>query len=829
MLNTKKSNYFTAVSLLALACVAPSFAMANDETTVAAATTELAPVESAVIVTGTRTSGVKAVDSASPIVVLDTKALAKVGQPDLMQALAQNTPSFTVQAFGSDTANLTVTAKLRGVSPNHALILVDGKRRHTTANLAVLGGAYQGAATTDWSFIPMASVGRVEILQDGAAAQYGSDAIAGVINIITKKKGDGGLLNISGGQYMDGGGQTGAVSLNMGFTPIEKAYMNLTLESKWHDYSNRGDLDPRVYATNSDGSLKYPNLQYADEYPYLNHVIGDAQYRLNVAMLSAGYDVSDDLKFYTNMSYGHKYASAYENWRTPDRVVTSTGAYVFPFGFQPREVLYEDDYQFTFGSQFKAMGWDFDVSTSAGRDDEEIYTRDSANISFYTDFGWTPSNFYDGSLITTQQATTIDADRSFEVGLASPLNVAWGLEYRNESYEIKSGDAASYYKTGAQSFPGYPTSANGKHSRNNKAVYVDFAVNPVAKLSTDFALRYEDFSDFGEATVGKLTGRYDFTDAFALRGTVSTGFRAPTLAEEFYTSTNVSPDEYDVQVQPNSNAAKLIGIPNGLKPEKSTNLSFGTVLKPFDSNVIITADAYYIKLKDRIVGSDTLYAIDSGVVVSPTLKSVIDATGIVIDYSGLDYLGINVFGNGVDTTTKGIDILATTSTDLDKFGKIDWTFSANYNKTEVDKVHSFPGIPGMELFSKETISYLETATPKYKFILGGLWTYGKLQTNVKVSYYGDSQYDVNYAGQWWEIKPGAKAIVDLDLSYNLTDNVTLSVGANNLFNEYPDEQPAGYRAIRYARKSSGYVTHYPTNSPYGINGGYYYSKLSVKF
>src|SRR4051812_47952848 len=253
---------------------------------------EAAPAASdkvdAVIVTGTRRSGLKAIDSASPIQVLDSGSLERTGQPDLIQAMAQNMPSFTAQAFGGDTANLTLSARLRGLSPNDTLVLVNGKRRHTTSNLAVLAGPFQGGAATDLNFIPVSAINHIEVLQDGAAAQYGTDAIAGVINIILKKDSSGGSLTTTGGAYIDQGGQTGDASFNIGFEPNDKSFINLTAEHKYHGHSDRSDIDPRV--VNAANLASMPNLTKADGYPYANKISGDAAYHISLLSLNAGYD-----------------------------------------------------------------------------------------------------------------------------------------------------------------------------------------------------------------------------------------------------------------------------------------------------------------------------------------------------------------------------------------------------------------------------------------------------------------------------------------------------------------------------------------------------------
>ena len=506
----------------------------------------------AVIVTGTRTTGLRAVDSPAPVTVLDSTALQRTGQGDLIQAIAQNVPSFNAQAFGGDTANLTLSARLRGLSPNHALILVNGKRRHGTANLAVLGGPYQGGASADLNFITLGAVDHIEVLQEGAAAQYGTDAIAGVINIILKNKDSGGSVTASAGKYFDGDGETADITMNVGFAPVEDAYVNLSFESRYHDYSFSGDVDPRLTNTtfniNSTSRLsRYPQVVNDPDYPYLNRIAGDAEYRLNVGSFNAGYKLGS-VEIYAFGTYGDKYASAYENYRVPNLVVGRDGSIPRPFGFSPREVINETDYAATAGLKGQTpTGWNFDVATTYGKDDVSIYVKDSLNRSLYIDTstpttpGTSPTDFYAGAFIFTQWTSQIDVSKEYDVGMAEPLNVAFGAEYRRETYEIKPGDPASRYKEGSQSYPGFQFTDAGKHRRKSYAVYGNVALSPSEPVKLDLAARYEHFSDFGDTFIVKGTGRYDFNEMFAIRGTASTGFRAPTLAEEYYSATNVGP------------------------------------------------------------------------------------------------------------------------------------------------------------------------------------------------------------------------------------------------------------------------------------------------
>ena len=801
----------------------------------------------AVIVTGTRTTGLRAVDSPAPITVLDSTALQRTGQGDLIQAIAQNVPSFNAQAFGGDTANLTLSAKLRGLSPNHALILVNGKRRHGTANLAVLGGPYQGGASADLNFITLGAVDHIEVLQEGAAAQYGTDAIAGVINIILKNKDSGGGVTVSAGKYFDGDGDTADITMNVGFAPIEDAYVNLSFESRYHGYSFRGVADPRVTNTtfniNSSSRLsRYPQIANDPRFPFLNRAPGDAEYRLNVGAFNMGWKVGDS-EIYAFGTYGDKYASAYENYRVPNLIVGKDGSIPRPNGFSPREVIYETDYSVTGGvSSDLGDGWKADVSATYARDEVSINTKNSFNRSLYIDTstlttpGFSPNDCHAGDINSTQKIGQLDMSKEFDVGMATPLTFAFGGEYRKEIYEIKPGDPASRYKEGSQSYPGFALTDAGKHDRKNYAVYGDLAVSPVEALKVDLAGRYEHFTDFGSTFVAKLTGRYDFNTQLAVRGTASTGFRAPTLAEEYYSATNVSPTSAFVQLPPNSPAAALVGV-NGLDPEKSRNFSVGFVAHP-GWGVTATLDLYQISIRDRVVGSGSLFG-SGGDVNLPAVLAAIKANGNVLDPTVVQ-TGINIFTNGLNTRSRGAELVLTTMTSLEDWGSIQWSLTGNYQKTKVTKIAANPPqLGGASLFDLTTIDNLETASPKYKVVGGALWTWNDLQVSLKETVYGPASRHDSRTG--CSIATGATSptcfvnkiktqiITDLEISYKILPTTKLSIGANNLFNAYPDKLNPAYVQTFIAGNSQGGAVQYPTFSSFGINGGYYYTKLTYSF
>ena len=786
---------------------------------------------SAVIVTGTRERGLRAEDSPAPIQVLGADMLEHSAQPDLIQALGQNLPSFVVQAFGFDTAGLTTSAKLRGLSANDTLVLINGKRRHGTANLAVDQGPFQGSAAADLNFIPIGAIDHIEVLQDGAAAQYGTDAIAGVINIILKSSAKGGTITANGGGYFDGGGASIDGSANVGFKPIDNSFVNLTLETKTHGHSDRGAIDPRLLdPANNTGPVSIPNVP---GYPYLNHISGDANSKTTLLAVNAGYDFTEDAELYLFGTFGHKAAQAFENYRLPSKLPT-----VYPAGFSPMETIGETDYALTVGYKDRFGAWNFDASSTFGQDDNGIGNVGGANPDLVNDFGFSPNTFHVGEFTATQWTNNIDVSREFNVGLKAPLNLAMGLEQRAEAYAIGAGDAASTYKGGAAAYPGFSSTDAGKHKRDNEAAYIDVALSPIDKLKVDLAARYEKFSDFGSTTVDKATLRYDFTPSFALRGTAASGFRAPTLAEEFYSATNVAPNSAFVQLPPNSAGARLVGV-NGLKPETSNSFSFGAVIKPAD-NMNLTLDIYQIEIHDRVVGSGQVYGTNvvpgtstnpcTTFVQSAAVNAAITANGNTLP-GGICQSGINIFTNAANTRNQGLDALFTMASKYQDIGTVDWSASLNINKVKVTKINQQPAQLTQALLDKTAISDLETSSPKYRLNLGGVLHAGTYTINLHENIYGPaSEYNTADGVSYFQTTVERAFLTDLEIADQLSKSWLVAVGANNLFNHYPTKYNSAYLASNIANgNGSQNVNQYPLFSPYGINGGYYYARASYQF
>ena len=803
-----------------------------------------------VIVTGTRQRSVKAVDSPAPVQVVSGEELTRTSStPDLTQTIASLVPSLDTTRFGGDLSNLTLQAALRSLSPNDTLILVNGKRRHTTSNIGIAAsGAFAGGAGVDLNFIPSNAIDHIEVLTDGAAAQYGSDAIAGVINIILKKGYEGGNFQASYGAYQDGGGDTNDVSGHIGFQPYDGAHLSFTAEYRDHAHTVRSN--PLEYVVNPTAPAgTYPsaglrpidaNVLNADGWPILNRIHGDASYQIKLATFDAGFELGEDIELYSFGTYGEKEASAIQNYRLPHiaaytNPATSQTSYQYPYGFSPLIETDEKDYGFTAGLKGVLATWNWDLSSTYGRDTNDFYTRNSSNPILFSQTGFSPTDFHDGSFTTKQWTNNLDLDRDFDVGLAGPLSVAFGAEYRRDDYVIGEGIPASYQLGGSAAFQGFSPLDAGSHSRNNTAAYINFAAKVIGGLRLDIAGRQEHFSDFGNKTVGKLTARYDFSPVFAVRGTVSNGFRAPTVAEGYYTKSSTSPTSTGVNLAPNSPAAALFGL-GDLQPETSTNYSLGVVFNPAPQ-FTSTLDVYQIELNDRIVNSGTLYYLLNGRVVSSLVGEAIALNGNQLNPT-LTTVSTNLFVNGVDSRTRGVDLVLDYLTDFDRFGRVDWSLKANYNKTTVLGVRATPpqlAAQGLTVLDPTAFSGLSGAQPNYNIHLGAQWARGPLSVNLReivhdttVAVNGDNGATTGGTVTYFTTRSGVIPITNIDIGYELLKSFKLTVGAENVFNRYPGKVNPGLVAA-YQKAGFPFAAGQYANGPLGINGGYYYFKGSYTF
>jgi iron complex outermembrane receptor protein len=767
--------------------------------------------QESIVVTGTRQAGVKARDSSTPIQVVNTEALENTGVANLSQELSLVVPSFSSPTYGQDTGALTTAAVLRGLSPNHVLVLVNGKRRNASANIFADPGPQQGSNPVDLDLIPADAIDHIEVLTDGAAAVYGSDAIAGVINIILKNADHGGSVTGSTGAYygspfnevhQGGDGFQIDTQGNTGVALGTSGFVNLTAEYRHHDNSNITGPDPRGAA----GGVP-PD-------PFQSRIDGDPESALENLEYNAGYNLGA-VEVYSFGTYSHKHAKAFENYRTETKAAgltsDTTGLVLpnpYPLGFEPAETITEDDYSLTLGARGMAGEWHWDLSSTYNADNEDIGNVDSINLALYQATGdFHPTTFRTGNLDDSQSVNTLDVNRDFNIGLAAPLNVAFGTEYLYETFQLVAGDPASRFLDGSQANPGFSLSDAHNVNRDSEAAYVDFATDPLPHWKVDVAGRFEHFSDFGDTKDGRVTSRYDITPDYALRGTISNGFRAPSLAQEFFSATNVGPGFATAQLPVNSPGAAFLGA-QPLKPEISTNYSFGFVAQPLP-RLHVSFDLYQIDIKNRII--------DSGLFTANNVAQAIALNGNVVEPG--DAVSAQFFANALATHTRGAELSATYPFDLGDNGDLELTISGNYNNTVALTTAQ---ATAQFLINESVLSYLTTATPHEKIITDAYWQKGPYDINLRGTFYGaSSTFDQNQATFGFvhnQIDPAF--IVDLEAGYTL-DAWHFSVGANNILNTFPNKvDPA---------TTSPTTEIFNFNSPYGYQGGFYYARVAYTF
>ncbi|WP_122574560.1 TonB-dependent receptor plug domain-containing protein [Pseudomonas viridiflava] len=769
---------------------------------------------SAVVVTGNRGAGQRTVtSSAVPMDVVSARQLQSTGKPGLMEALSAVIPSLTLpEKTGWDASGIARAPNLRGLSAAEVLVLVNGKRRHTSATLNI-NGINTGAAPADLDFIPISAIDHVEVLRDGAAAQYGSDAIAGVINVILKADTSATSVTNAGIGY-DGKKQTVQQSLNKGFEIGDGGIVQLALDARSQNDDNKAS---------ANGYTEQQALGQAGKSTYGGY--GTPKTNLLTLGYNAELPVDDSLSLYSFTTYSHRKGEQGQNFRLPTITNTiTTGPNGYPAGYAPTWYIEEDDFQAAFGGKGTLGEWDWDLSSTYGRNEAEQGTWHNQNPSLGEA---TPNSFTSGTWIASELTTNLDFKRGFDIGLQKPLDLSYGFEHRRETYEVQEGDWASYAdggycvapgncaSSGAQVTNGISPDEASSTSRNSVAGYVDAGFNPLPEWYLGTALRYEHYNQgVGGTRSGKLTTRYDFTPQFAVRATVSNGFRAPSLANSLFSARSTTYGIVDGTYQSinygvlpvGSGAAKALGAQD-LKPERSTNFSLGFTLTPTE-RLSLTADAYVINLRDRITLTGTLLGDE---VTQVLLNNGINST------SGGQY-----FINGADTRTKGVDLVGNYRQDLGRYGSLRWTAAFNWNQTQILNYKESTSILGTsyELMDREARNLITGVQPKTKLILGGDWRIERFNLNLALTRYGaykevnassDRSLDRVYAAKW---------ITDLDLGYDLTKTLNVAIGAKNLFDIYPKKQGV---------PSSTMVSSYGTYSPFGFTGGYYYTRLSYAF
>jgi iron complex outermembrane receptor protein len=754
-----------------------------------------------VVVTGTRTS-TKASQSLTPVDVISGAQLQATGQSNLRDALVQLSPSITRETYAGDTAQLTDALSLHGLTPDHVLVLVNGKRRHTTANIALDGGLNEGSTGVDIDTIPVGLIDHIEILRDGASAQYGSDAIAGVINIILKTNSHGGTLQTTNGQTYAGDGFKNGESANIGLNLGDQGFLDLAAEYDRQNHTVRTGPDD-YFGTFQPGR------------GYYNPIEGNPASTRESVGFNAGYYLGDDVELYGFGTYAHRDAEAYQNYRPPFVLPE-----VYPNGFVPTETVNENDYSITSGIKGQNLfGWSWDLSTTYGGDHEVIGMDNSANTGLYAAEGYTPTSFHLATVSNTQLTNNLDFSRAFHLPLLpAPVNVSVGVEQRRETYSVGAGDEASYIDGGSQALPGLAPVSASDNSRNVVGTYIDLSTHLAPKWTVDLAGRFEHYSDVGDTTNGKISTRYDFTPQIAVRGSVSSGFRAPSLAEEYYSNVNESPASVTGLLAANSAAAKLIGG-QPLKPEESTNYNLGFVLTPA-KDLHLTIDAYQIDIRNRIV--------EGGTASGEAAIAAMEAAGLSVPSSiPASAVSASYFTNGASTRTRGLDFTGTYHTSFGAYGQVDWDLGVNLNTTSV--THVATGANGQPELNAQQIGWLSTSTPKNKIIIGGTWRLDKWGVSLHETRFGSTSSEETYivgpnafsTTQFIHFENAARYVTDLEVRYDVTKKFQIAVGANNLFNVYPTKLP--YEAQLEGAQYDAFA------STIGEDGGFYYLRARYTF
>jgi iron complex outermembrane receptor protein len=777
--------------------------------------TEKAKNLGTVIVTGTRADNRTESSSLTPIDVVSSQVLQQTGTSELSTALARIIPSLTFpRPAAADTADSQRPAQLRGLSPDQVLVLVDGKRWHPGAILLTNGVLGRGSQAVDLNTIPIAAIDHIEVLRDGASAQYGSDAIAGVINVVLKKGAQGGSVEVTGGQYSAGDGRQWQGSANFGI-PLnnDKGWLRLTVQDGNQDYTNRA------------------GVTRARAFEGVTQRYGDPAVKDQNVLLNAQYDITPGVQFYAFGHYGHRDSTSPAFFRSLANANSVPSLY--PNGYLPLENSDSIDQSLVLGLRGKTEGgWRWDVSANYGGNRVSYETLNSVNRAWLNDFGSSPTTFDDGILAAGQQALDVDIAKDLSVGwLPNPVTLAFGAEYLRQTYRLDAGDTPSWYvgtsgvAGGAQGFAGFQPSNAGSYSRHDVAEYLSLETNLTDRLGTSLAVRHEDYTDFGNTTSGSLAGRFDFTDRFALRASASTGFRAPSLAQQFYSSTSslffgegnslgLPAGIYNTSlVAATSQVGQLLGAQK-LKPEKSHNYTVGAVWNPLDP-WNISVDLYQIKIDNRITLSSNLAT------TSPAVQAYLAANGV----TGINYSGISYFTNAVDTRTRGVDLVTSWRSDFGDAGSLTSTLSYNYNKNKVTDVKPNPsalnalGLNLKRIDRRDQFGLLADTTPRSKLILNEMYNIGHWSLNGTLTRYG-SFVSYNSTTASLDQTFGAKWLLDLAVNYNL-DRWTFTVGGDNVFNTYPD------RVI--AANDNGGSLPYSVFSPFGFDGAYVYGKVAYRW
>lgn len=827
-----------------------------------------------VTVVGSRSAARTRTETPVPVDVIPLAQIVnEIGQVDLNQIMNYIAPSFqSARQTISDGTDHLDPAQLRGLGTDQVLVLINGKRRHQSALVNVNGTVNRGQVNTDLSAIPATAIERVEILRDGASAQYGSDAIAGVINIVLKKQ--TGLLE-AGASYgfyhsrfpknyalfrLQGktddpdvsvtDGETFQGNLGYGFA-LGKGYLSLNGEYINRQPTNRagtytGAVYPNINGQNRDDSIMAANGLSRDDFDIR---AGNSGLKSGAIFYNFGYPVGNSGEVYLFGGYSKKEGNSAGFYRYPSGIPTNAATYAtnvfakYPNGFLPNIDTDIEDISASVGFRTKLKEWNFDISNTYGRNTFDFGVSNSLNYSQFAVSNSPQTAFDAGGLKFWQNTSNLDLSRRFAV--LEGLNIAAGLEYRIDAFGIRSGEEASYRNydvpsgaaAGAQVFPGFINTIGDTRTRNAKAVYVDLEQDLTTRLLVTGAVRFENYSDFGSTFNYKFSSRFKVLDALNLRASISTGFRAPSQQQKYYAKTNtlfVSQAGSLVPVQAgtftnDSRLAQLLGIPE-LQEETSRNYSFGVTARPF-TGFEFTLDAYQINIDKRIILTNNFNGNSNA-----QIKQILDAEGAQT---------ANFFTNAIDTRARGVEAVASYNKSFFGNHTLRTVLAVNITDNQVvrDPVTKRPIIYASELlvnggqlgnyFNREDESRIERANPKDKISLAFNYKYSRLGVMLRFVRFGEVLYldpSTNrvanaFNGNQLESVDqtfSAKIVTDLSISYQILKTLTATIGANNLFDVYPDIQ------THSANQSLGRFVYSRRVQQMGFNGAYYFGRLSLQ-
>jgi iron complex outermembrane receptor protein len=824
-----------------------------------------------IAVVGSRAAPRSIADSPVPIDIIGAEELSRSGNTDMLEILKGTVPSLNVHTNPiSDAASLVRPANLRGLPADSTLILLNGKRRHRSSVIAFLGGGINdGAQGPDISVIPSIAIKQVEVLRDGAAAQYGSDAIAGVMNFVLKDDSEGGTLSVRRGEYYEGDGTSTEVSGNLGMPFTKDGFANVSFQYKNADATSRSVQRPDAAAFGAAG-LDVANPAQIWGSPEINDDI--------TIFGNVGLDLGDDKEFYMFGNYSERDVRGGFYYRNPhtrgtvysldggstllvgdltpgpvgqintglglgdgvdcpvipitsanvtsqqnyiDGVQNDANCFAFneliPEGFTPNFGGNIADTSLTIGTkgEFKdgfADGVLYDLSGSVGRSESQYVIYNTLNASLGPT---TPRDFRPGKYIQLEKNFNFDLVKLVDAGLYEDVNLAGGLEWHEESYEVVAGDVASYtagpltsqgFGIGSNGFPGFKPNDAGVSTRRNIAAYIDVESQVTEALLLGGALRFEDYDSFGSTTNYKISAQFHMTDELSLRSSISSGFRAPTVGQANVSNvqTNLSGGvlvDSALLAPTNPIAIQLGGTE--LQPEESDSYTLGGVYQ--DGDFFMTVDYYHIEVSDRLSQSEKINLTDEDRDALRAIEPNIDS-----------FQQVSFFTNDFDTTTQGIDVVANYSADLFD-GSSTFSLAYNWNDTEVTKFSEITG--------DFKVKRLEEDLPNHRATFTWSQSWEDVSMFTRVNYYGEYQgVHVDYDAT--AITADAAVTVDFEVSYMFSDAITLSVGAQNVFDQ--EAERINIPADKGIPNNNWGGIYYET-SPMGFNGGLYYISANYNF